>query len=551
MRLFFWQVISGSKLAALAKMQYQSEQKISAVRGNILTKDNSWLTASVDAWLVFAQPKEMKDDAEIVAARLAPVFLNDPNDPIKLKDEFERLKELLAKKDLVWVPLKQKIGSEQKKKIEDLKITGIGFDRKETRYYPESSAAAQLLGFVGKDKDGEDIGYFGLEGYYDLPLSGKPGFVSRESDALGSPLLFGKSKEIAAVEGVDLVTSIDKTIQLSVEQKLKKGIETYGAKSGTIVIISPKDGAILAMASYPSYDPAKYFTYEYELFKNPAISDAFEPGSIMKPLIMAAGLDSKVIEPDTKCDICYQAYKVDKYFIETWDKKYYPNSTMTDVLVHSDNVGMTFVGLKLGTKRLVDYLDKYGFGHLTGIDLQGEANPPSRDKNNWNIVDSATATFGQGIAVTPIQMARAMSIIANGGYLVTPHVVDEVKKDGWSEIMKMPPPVKVLSDEAARETKEMMIAAVKNGEAKWAVPKGFKIAGKTGTAQIAIGGHYDAEKTIASFIGFAPADDPKFLMLVILREPTTSQWGSETAAPLWFSIARDIFPYLKIQPENQ
>jgi cell division protein FtsI/penicillin-binding protein 2 len=214
---------------------------------------------------------------------------------------------------------------------------------------------------------------------------------------------------------------------------------------------------------------------------------------------------------------------------------------MTDVIVHSDNVGMTFIGQKLGADPLFDYLDKFGIGKPTGIDLQGEASPRLREKGTWNIVDLATASFGQGIAVTPIQVVRAVSAIANDGVLVTPRVVATTKA---------PQSQRVISVESADQITAMMAEAASRGEAQWTNLKGFKVAGKTGTAQIPIAGHYDEEKTNASFIGFAPYDKPKFVMLVTIREPESSPWASETAAPLWYSIAKDIFPYLGIQPEK-
>ena len=363
--------------------------------------------------------------------------------------------------------------------------------------------------------------------------------------------MLGASQESPAVGGVNLLTHIDKSIQIVTEKKLTEGIARYGAKSGLAAIMNPKTGGIVAMSSFPSYDPLKYWEFSEDFFRNPIISDSFEPGSIFKPLVMAAALDSGVVTPDARCDICAGPVKVDKYEIATWDKKYRADATMTDIIVHSDNVGMTFVAQKLGADRLYDYLEAYGLGKKTGIDLQGEVDSFLRKKATWNIVDLATAGFGQGIAVTPIQMLQGISVIANKGLKVgPPQVVDKIVKDGWEEDIKPEMGKRVISQKAANEMTEMMVKAVKNGEAKWTAAKGFKIAGKTGTAQIPVSGHYDENKTIASFIGFAPADDPKFVMLVSLTEPTSSPWGSETAAPLWFSIARDIFPYLGIQPED-
>jgi cell division protein FtsI/penicillin-binding protein 2 len=304
------------------------------------------------------------------------------------------------------------------------------------------------------------------------------------------------------------------------------------------------------MASFPSYDPATYWDFGDEYFKNPAISSTFEPGSVFKVVIMASALDMGAVEPDTICDICDKPFQVDKYFIETWNNKYHPNSTMTDVIVNSDNVGMSFVSQKMGADALYDYLTKFGIGKLTGVDLQGEIAPELRAKGTWNIVDLATASFGQGVAITPIELIKAVSTVANGGVEAIPQVVKSLQGSGWEQKNEVKTGKRIISDTAAKEMTAMMVEAAQNGESKWTSLKGFKVAGKTGTAQIPIAGHYDVEKTMASFIGFAPADNPKFVMLVILKEPQSSVWASETAAPLWYSIAKDIFPYLGIQPEN-
>ncbi|MDP3918272.1 MAG: penicillin-binding protein 2, partial [Candidatus Woesebacteria bacterium] len=528
-KLFYWQVVKGSELKKEASYQYKGTKKITASRGNIYANDGTWLAVMRTNWLLFAEKPKISNP-RIIANSLEDI-LEEDSDSIYAK---------LTRDGVVWLPIKHKITTEQKEKIEDLNILGLGFEPEETRYYPEGSASAQLLGFVGKNDEGDDIGYFGLEGYYNIPLSGKDGFLQREKDLSGTPLLSSGISEINSITGTDLYTYIDKRIQNSVEEKLKEGMEKYGAKEGSVVVMDPKTGAILAMSSYPSYDPARYNEYDQLSYKNPAISDTFEPGSVFKVLVMAAGLDTKVIEPDTICDICDKPFKVDKYFIETWDKKYRPDSTMTDVLVHSDNVGMSFIAQRLGSDTMYDYLDKFGIGKLTEIDLQGESNIKLRKKGTWNIVDLATSSFGQGVSVTPIQFIRAVSAIANNGYLALPKVVNTGEKNKA---------IQIISKEAADQTTSMMIESAKRGESQWTDLKGFSVAGKTGTAQIPIAGHYDADKTIASFVGFAPANKPKFVMLVTLKEPQSSQWASETAAPLWYSIAKDLFNHFGIQPE--
>lgn len=553
-RLFFWQIIKGKTLASQARLQYQKSEKIIAPRGNILSNDKSALAARREAYLVFAYLPEMEENVSRVADLLAPLFLEEADiegdyDEV-LRSEAGRIKSQLTEEDSVWIPLKHKVGPNIKEKIEDLKIKGIGFETEEKRVYPEASSAAHLLGFVGKDSDGIDTGYFGLEGYYDLILSGKHGFLSRESDASGVPILLGSQQEVSAIEGVDLITYIDKTIQNVIDNNLKKGLEKYGAVAGSVIVMDPKTGGILAQASYPSYDPLNYQDYTNELFANPIVSKSFEPGSVFKILVMAAALDEGVVEPDTKCEVCTGPLPVDKYLIETWNQVYRPDSNMVDVIVNSDNVGMAWVAQKLGVDKLYEHLAKFGIGQLSEVDLQGEWAPPLRDKDSWNIVDVSTAGFGQGVAVTPIQLIRAASAIANDGVMLTPMVVKKLEGAGWEDEVTSPRGERVISERAAKMITAMMVEAAKNGEAKWTHLRGFKVAGKTGTAQIPISGHYDDEKTIASFVGFAPADDPKFIMLVTLREPTSSPWASETAAPLWYSIAKDLFLYFGIQPED-
>lgn len=581
-RLFFWQVVEGRDLAEEGRYQQQNSSRIMAKRGDILAHDGSWLVASTDAWLLYASRPQFVANPREVAEKLAELFINErefkDDEPEKKEDENldatdearekvelktakekreealeaeeDRLTDLLSNQDIVWIPLKNKVNRALREKIEALEIEGLYFEEQEDRMYPEASSAAHMLGFVGKDADGRDRGYFGLEGYYDLSLQGRSGFISREANAFGAPIIFGNNKESAAVSGADLITHLDRTIQIIIEKHLKEGIEKYGAVSGNIIVSRPRDGAILAMASSPSFDPKRYYEFSDEVFRNPVISDSFEPGSIFKPLVMAAGIDAAVVKADTICDICDQPYKVDKYFIRTWNNEYHTGSTMTDVIVHSDNVGMAFIGNRLGADRLYDYLESFGFGKITGIDLQGEVTPSLRKKGTWSNVDLATTTFGQGIAVTPIQMVKALNIIANGGKETTPQIVDKIQISDKVEDIEPEIGKQVISPEAAQDVTNMMIEAVKSGEAKWAVPKGFTVAGKTGTAQIPVAGHYDEEKTIASFVGFAPPHDPEFLMLITLREPKSSQWASETAAPLWFDIAKEIFPYLGIQPDK-
>lgn len=552
-RLFFWQVVRGQDLAKLGKNQLEKDDYSLIKRGNILADDGSPLAASVNGWLVYAYLPEVEDNPQSLASRLALELVDkeDSEDSYQenLEKEKKRLFDLLARKGVKWVALKSRISEEKKRKIESFGIKGVGFQIEELRFYPEASSAAHLLGFVGKDEKGNNRGYFGLEGYYNLILSGKKAYEKKEGNFVFS-FVSEKTKDNLLGKQVDIRTHIDKGLQILLERKLIEGIEKYGAKGGSVIVMEPKTGVIKVSASSPSYDPFSYFNFGDEFFKDPVISYGFEPGSVFKVVVMASALDAKVVDTDTRCDICGGPLKVDKYFINTWNNKYHPDSTMTEVIVNSDNVGMSFVAKRLGKDRLYEYLKKFGFGRLTGIDLEGEMSPPLREKGKWSEVDLVTASFGQGIAVTPIQLVRAVSAIANGGILVKPKVVKDIVVGGLAKSVEPESEGRVISEEAASKITMMMVEAARSGESKWTYLKGFKVAGKTGTAQIPIAGHYDPEKTMASFVGFAPYDDPRFVMLVTLIEPTTSPWASETAAPLWYAMAKDLFVFYKIKPEE-
>jgi cell division protein FtsI/penicillin-binding protein 2 len=302
------------------------------------------------------------------------------------------------------------------------------------------------------------------------------------------------------------------------------------------------------MASIPSYDPRNFGNYEANLYPNPVVANTYEPGSIFKPLVMAAAINEKVVDLKTKFNE-QGPTKIDQYYIRTWNDKYNGELTMSQILEKSSNPGMVFVANKLGKDKFVQYLEKFGFDKKTGIDVEEETNVSLKEKKEWNEIDLATASFGQGIAVTPIQMLQAINAIANKGAMMQPKVVKKIIDKNGKAIIYLPKKVGNPIDEVtAKIITEMMVAAVDTGEAKWAKPKGYRIAGKTGTAQIPVAGHYDEKKTIASFVGFAPADNPRFIILVALKEPQSSIWGSETAAPLFFNVAKQLFTYYGISP---
>lgn len=540
-RLFYWQIVRGEFLQSQADNQHFTDTKLDAVKGNIFFSDKSILVSTNPTYVLYGLPKEIAKDQKIqVSYALAKILSESENDLDAMAKDFVNKLE----QDLYWVSLKRNIPINQKKQIEKLNLSGIGFNQSSSRFYSEGSSSAHLLGFVNSD----DKGNFGLEGFYDRELKGISGSIRHEKDALGLPILIGDFLTNNARNGKNLILNIDRSIQYIVEQSLKVGVEKYGAKAGSVVVMDPVTGGILAMASFPNYNPAKYFDFPKEFYRNPVVADQYEPGSTFKVLVMAAAVNEDLLKADTKCDNCSGPVAISGFSIRTWNNKYYSDSTMKDVIVHSDNTGMVFAARKLGLDKFYSYIENYGFGASTNIDLQDESSPDIRPKKSWGEIDLATASFGQGIAVTPIQMVTAVSAIANGGNLMEPHVVKEITNEDGSFVIKPKIVRRVIKDSTAQVIKEMMLAAVEEGEARTLKIKGFKIAGKTGTAQIPVAGHYDANKTIASFVGFAPVDNPKFVMLVRFDEPSSSIFGAETAAPTFFDIAKQLLFYYKIAP---
>ncbi len=538
-RLFYWQIVRAEELSYLGRSQYGNFLSVPAKRGELIASDGFPIVTNKLAYLVYANPKVVSDKQKTVNVLSQ-----------SLKEDPASISALLSL-DKFWVPLSHGVDTSVKKQIESLLLPGVGFSEETARFYPEASMAAQVVGFVGKDALGQDQGYFGLEGEYNLQLRGKDGTIAQIHDAFGKPIVSKTSLDSEAVDGRSLVLSLDRSVQFMVEQKLKRGVEIYGAASGMVGIMDPKTGNIIAMASFPNFDTQNYKDYSSDLYKNPFISNLYEPGSTFKSLIMAAALDAGLVKPDTKCPICTGPVSIGGYDIQTWDNKYYPNTTMVDVIKHSDNTGMVYVAQKLGLDRVISYFKKFGIGDLTGIDLQGEVANGIKDRNSWYPIDLATAGFGQGISVTPIELLDAFASLANGGKRMEPHLVTQIKTPQGETIFIKPKVVsQAVSETTSKVMGEILLNAVEKGEAKWTKLKGYKIAGKTGTAQIPIAGHYDPNKTIASFIGYGPYDNPKFVMLVVIDRPTTSIYGAETAAPIFFDIAKDLMMYYKIPPQE-
>lgn len=540
LRLFYWQVVKAEELSELGQIQYGQSIKIEPVRGEIMTSDGFPIAANKITYLLYANPKEVKNKSQVSRFLAESLGIDQASISAQLDQ------------DLFWVPIAHGIDPQIREQIEKEEILGLGFEKQFERFYPEASMAANLLGFVGKDENGGSKGYSGIEGYYDRLLKGKHGSAVQIHDAIGRPILARVDNERSfGTDGSSLNLHINRSIQFLAERKLKEGIERYGAAGGMVGIMDPKTGAILAMANFPSFDPAKYGEYSSDLYKNTFVTNLYEPGSTFKPLIMSAAFNEKLLTPQSKCPICAGPVSVGGYDLHTWNDEYFPNATMLEVIQHSDNTGMVYTAQKLGLDRMIKYLNRFGIGKLTGIDLQGEVVAEIKPKEDWYAVDLATTGFGQGISITPIELLTAFSSIANNGVMMEPHIVSSVT-DIHGEITKIPPKEigRPISAATAKVMTEVLVNAVDKGEARWAKIDNYRVAGKTGTASIPVEGKYDPNKTIASFIGFAPASDPKFIMLVILDRPTARIYGAETAAPVFFGIAQGLFTYFGIAPEN-
>ncbi|OGH16771.1 MAG: hypothetical protein A3C30_00310 [Candidatus Levybacteria bacterium RIFCSPHIGHO2_02_FULL_40_18] len=533
-RLFLWQIVRGSGLSDLGRAQSSQVLTIPAIRGEIKSRDDFPLATNTISYFLYTNPKIIKDRQDYTE-KLSTILADDPASvSAKLSS------------DLYWVKLATGLDQDKKRAIEKLALAGLGFQQEYTRFYPEASMAAHLIGFLGKDSQGQDKGYFGIEGRYDQQLSGRSGKLYAIRDALGNQIV-GDTREDKKIDGRSLKLTLDRTVQFTAEKRLREGVLRYNAEGGSVVVMESETGAILAISSIPSFDPQKYYEFDPGSYTNPVLSNVYEPGSTFKVLIMAAAIDENKVKPETRCNICSGPIQEGDYKIRTWNDKYFPNSTMREVIIHSNNTGMVFVGRKLGLSNMIKYLNRFGIGKITGIDLQGETTGVIRDKDSWYPIDLATASFGQGISITPIQLANAVNAIANGGNLMTPYAVSQIITEEGKKIdIKPKIKTKVIKESTSKIIAGMMVSAVEEGEAKWTKIKNYKIAGKTGTAQIPVAGHYDPNQTIASFVGFFPADNPKITMLVLVDRPKTSIYGSETAAPIFFNIARDLIKYYNL-----
>ena len=592
-KLFNLQAVDYDLYKALASGQHGISSILEPDRGSIYIQDSAEsseskiypMATNKEFALVYAIPKEVVSAGEL-AEQLYLIFdqsrtekevdellqelqekgeLSDEKfKPIKKEAEINLRKEaiikkyleILSKKNDPYEPIADKVGEEALEKIKQLDMPGIGYIMKKYRFYPEDNIGSHVLGFVGYVGD-DKRGRYGLEGFFDEELYGKFGLINAERSASGGVIIINDRTYDKPRNGSDFVLTINRSIQFMACQKLNETASRYGAEGGSIIVMDPKSGAILAMCSWPDYNPNDYKEVEnISVYNNPAIFSEYEPGSIFKSITMAAAIDQDKVSPETTYNDEGMRI-IDGWPIKNSDYESYGGHGIVDmntVLEASLNTGAIYAMEQTGAKVFADYVKKFNFGEKTGIELEteGGGNISSLIKSKIVDVEAATASFGQGITVTPLQIVSAYGAIAYDGILMKPYLVQEIiNYDGSKTITKPRQIRQVISSRSSLLISAMLVNVVEGGHAVKAAVNGYYVAGKTGTAQVA-----DVEKmgygskTIHSFVGFAPVEDPKFVMLVKLDDPKAAPFAASTAAPLFGEIAEFILNYYQVPRER-
>jgi cell division protein FtsI/penicillin-binding protein 2 len=549
-QMYRWQVSSHDDFLEMAEVLHVEDERLPSSRGTIYASDGSVLAVDEPVWGVYASLSSDERDRELFEEQ-RDVFIETVS--IILDVDQDDLDNLLDD-DFRFVTIDHSVSTEDKKALEDSGIFGLYFEEEENRIYPDGTLASHVLGFVGKDDDGNDIGRYGLEGYYAGDLLGQEGFKYEEKDAQGNVILTGEYDPVISRQGKNIVLTIKPGIQREVEKVLEEGVKEHEAKSGSAIIMDPNTGEILAMATYPAYDPNYYWKVtEVETFKNKAISDVYEYGSVNKPITLSMALEEDLITPETICSDKTGYLKLYDWTIWTWDKNPDGDLLPQDILRYSNNVCAAKTGMMVGVDKYYEYLKAFGIGDFIGIGLEDEATSYLKSLDQWTDLDVATASFGQSISATPLQILSAISAIANEGNRMRPYIVkkvfdDEESIDIESEIASSP-----ISQETADQVAEMMRTVVTDGDPQWWFRElsDYSIAGKTGTAQIPkedSAGYYD-DRTNTTFVGFAPQKNAEMIMIVRLEEPKSHTLSAYTVVPVWVDMFKAVSVELGIAPD--
>lgn len=550
-RLWQLQVSAHDTYAYIAAEQSLIESTLDSDRGEIYATERDGrggerlvpLAVNRTSVTVYADPRNVDDPASTAYAL---------SDRLGL-DEIE-LAAKLSKADDPYEELVRRGGPEVKAVIEELDLPGIGMIENNFRFYPNNNLGSHVLGFV-QYQDDKMVGQYGSEGYLDTLLSGKAGFFSGEINATGSLLGVGDRLFDPAVHGSDVVLSIDWTLQYKTCRELNDWVRQHGASGGSVIIMDPNTGFVLAMCSAPDYNPNVFNEVNsINQFNNPAIFNTYEPGSIIKPLTMAAAVDQEKVSPSTTyTDTGEVTFGPDT--IRNSDLKANGEQTMTEVLVKSLNTGVVFLSQQLGRDALKNYFEAFGLGEKTNIELDGEASGNLSQLDEKQEIYYATASFGQGITATPLQMVSTYAALANGGELFQPHIIKELlHKDGTTSSTEVTSIGMPISQKTAALVSGMLVEVVERGHGKRAGVPGYYIAGKTGTAQIPRSDGQGYEEgpgsTIGSFVGYGPVSDPKFAMIVRIDRPLDVRFAESSAAPLFGKLAKFFLQYYEIPPDR-
>ena len=536
-RLYQLQVLRYDHYEAKARRQQQLVVELDPPRGTIYDARGRELAVSVQVESAWADPSDIADP-KATAAALAPVLGVDA----------AGLARRLAKRsDFVWVA--RKLDPPLADRVRRLDLKGIRFLPESKRYYPMGELAAQVLGYVGTDNKG----LAGIEQQYEAEVAGRPGRRTLLRDARRGTVVAPGLAYADPQPGSDLYLTLDTTIQHIAERELAVAVEERHARSGSAVLLDPATGAVLAMATYPSFDPNSYGDFTPARWRNRVIADAYEPGSTFKVITAASALDAGLVRPEEEFDCGMGSITLLGHRIR--DHVPYGRLTFAQVIAKSSNVGVIKTALRLGDQRLYATIHGFGFGRPTGIDLPGESQGIVAPLSVWRPLTKADVAFGQGISVTPLQLAAALGAVADGGALRTPYVVAAVGRDGRIERRHRGPRAGVvaqpISPATARQLTALLEGVVTDGTGKSAAIAGYRVAGKTGTAQKPGIGGYAGNGYVPSFVGFAPADRPALVAVVAVDEPQGfAYYGAQVAAPVFSTVLRQVLLYLDVRPER-
>jgi len=519
------QYISAQKYKIEAEYQHKDSFSLKSRRGKILDRNRIELASSIIEKTITANPKLIKDPMK-ASEDLAKILLID-------KDE---LNKRLSDKNTGFMYVARKIDSIAADKISDLNLDGIYIEDESKRYYPQNDLASTLIGFTGMD----DIGLTGLELNYEEILKGIDGTGSAQKDVFGKIIQTNSENNSPPVDGGDIILTIDSQVQYYAQKRLKEVAEKYKSERAIAVLMNPKTGEIYALAQYPTFDLNKYADVDPKNFNNLGISFVYEPGSTFKIVNISSALDNKCVSTSQIFHLA-PSIKVGDRVIEEIHRTYGVDYQLKDIIKYSSNIGAVTVALSMGNKLYYESMMKYGFGNYTGVNITGEEKGLVADYKTWPVSAIGAMAIGQGMGVTPLQLVRAVSVIANGGYLVTPFVVSETKSANGTIDKNQGNSTQIISTQTAQDVKDMMLSVVEDGTGKQAQIEGMKVCGKTGTAQKANTNSpgYDEGLVITSFVGFAPYDNPEVACIVIIDEPKGNEdeiWGGTVAAPVFSDL---------------